>query len=255
MSGVVKKQCQLCMIGEKMRNVTRVFLSLFTLMSAQATQAEEILLTTEDYAPFNYLHEGEIVGIGPDQAHRIMSEAGIPYSIKIMQWSRAIGLAQNKENTCVFTADLTPERAEKFVWVEPLYTDKMVLIAKNDFSKPAETIEDSQILTIGAQSGDSTQEVLESLNYKNIQTTKDLALSVKKLLAGRIDAMAVSYDYFNVLKKQGLEVKEILTLKEVKSGFACHQNIDTEITKKMQLALNNLISSGEQDQIIENHNK
>lgn len=217
------------------------------------SQANELLLTTEDYAPFNYMKSDKLVGIGPDQINEIMKLVTIPHRMEMMQWSRAIGLAETRPNTCVFTTDHTPERNDKFKWVSPLYVDRMVLIKHIDNDLTAQSINMLKDIKVGAQVGDSTQEILQSNGFNNIQTTRDLSQSVKKLVARRIDAMAVSYDYFNVLKIQGQPVSELITLSEVSSGIACHVSTSDDVITQMQVALDQVIASGAQARIIANH--
>jgi polar amino acid transport system substrate-binding protein len=72
------------------------------LTVAVQAQAAEIHLVTENYPPFNFMKDGEIVGLGADQVREIMVRENIEFTMEMLPWSRAFWLAENRKNHCVF---------------------------------------------------------------------------------------------------------------------------------------------------------
>jgi polar amino acid transport system substrate-binding protein len=100
------------------------------LTVAVQAQAAEIHLVTENYPPFNFMKDGEIVGLGADQVREIMVRENIEFTMEMLPWSRAFWLAENRKNHCVFTTAYTPARAETFAWISPLGGAELFLIKK-----------------------------------------------------------------------------------------------------------------------------
>jgi len=219
-------------------------------MLAAPVQAADINLTTEEYKPFNYMDGDKIVGFGADQVFEIMNRAGLSYDVEMAQWSRAIGLAEKEANYCVFTASHTEERDPNFVWVEPLNVDRTLLIKKAGSDVNPGSIDDAKAFTIGTQSQDYTESLLQQQGFPKIDAAKNMETTLKKLEAGRIDMMAVSEAFYNSLKKDGKDVDLAVVLSETVLSMACNPATDAGNVKKMQDALKAMIDDGTQAKIL-----
>lgn len=230
------------------KNLYAGILSLF--VSSVAAQAADIQFTTEDYPPFNFEKQNKIVGLSADQAFEIMKRAGLNYEVEMMQWSRAIGLAERDQDYCVFSASITDERLDKFLWVEPLLVSNTYLIKKTGSDVNIDSIDEAKGYTVGTQSGDFTETILQGHSFPKIDAARNMDLTLKKLLADRIDLIAVSADFYEALKQDGVPVEVALLLEETKDGIACNLNTDPTKIAKMQDALNEMIADGTQDKIL-----
>lgn len=217
-------------------------------------QSADIKLTTEDYAPFNYKDGDNIVGLGADQVFEIMKRAGISYEVEMGQWTRAIGLAERETNYCVFTTAHTDERNDKFQWVEPLTSSKTYLIKKVGSDVNPASLEEAKTFSVGTQSGDYTESLLKNEGFSKIDTAKNYETSIKKLLAGRVDLVPATEDYFQSLKADGVDVEQALVLSTLNFAVACNKATDPELIKKMQTALDSMIADGTQEKILSKYN-
>ncbi|MCG7624813.1 substrate-binding periplasmic protein [Epibacterium sp. Ofav1-8] len=223
---------------------TALFLGL-----AGGAQAADVMLFTEDYAPLNFERDGEIVGLGADQVFEMMDRAGISYEVELTQWSRAIGQAERRPNTCVFSTTHTEERDPNFKWVEPLASDSTILVRKAGSDVAPATIEEAAAYRTGSQTGDYTVGVLEEAGFQQIDLAPNQAATVKKLLQGRIDLMATSGSFLEASRADGVEVEEALVLSTTTMSLACSLKTDQELVDRMQAALQSMIDDGTQAEI------
>ncbi|MTI04752.1 transporter substrate-binding domain-containing protein [Roseibium denhamense] len=225
-------------------------LALAAVAIAAPAQAADINLTTEEYKPFNYTDGDKIVGFGAEQVFEIMNRAGLTYEVEMAQWSRAIGLAEREANYCVFTAAHTEERDPKFLWVEPLNVDRTLLIKMAGTDVNPASIDDAKAYTVGTQSQDYTESLLQQQGFPKIDAAKDMETTLKKLEAGRIDLVAVSEAFYKGLKQRGIDVETAVVLSETVLSMACNPGTDAANVKKMQDALKSMIDDGTQEKIL-----
>lgn len=223
------------------------------LVLAIPVQAQTIKLDTEDYPPFNYREGNEYRGAGVEQVELLMQDAGLDYSIEMMPWARALSLAATQHDHCVFTTVHNVERHPRFKWVEPLLTNRTVLVRRAGSGVNPSTIEEARAYNVGTQRDDYTQAILESLQFPKLELAANQTLSLKKLLTGRIDLMPVSEDYFAVLRREGQMVEVALVLAEDIYSIACNPNISDDVIARMQSGLDKLIADGTQAMIFEKY--
>jgi len=227
-------------------------LALCLIAGGPAARASEALqLTTEEYAPFNFREGSGIVGLGAEQVREIMRRSGIDYEMTLMAWSRAIGLAREKPMTCVFTTAHTVERDQSFKWVEPLLVERTLLVRAADSGITPENLEAATGYRTGTQTGDYTVELLRNAGFREIDLARDLDLTLKKLLSGRVDLMAVSESYAHRKQDEGIPIEEVAVLHEQVFSIACSPQTPDAIVARMQKALNAIIADGTQAKILE----
>ena len=220
-----------------------------SLAPLTASLAEPLHFVTEEYAPFNFTKDGKITGISVDQVTAIAKAAGIDYTLEIMPWARAFAMAQNRPMHCVFTTGYNRERAKKFVWVNPLLKDEMVLLKRKDGSKGPASMKEALGMKVGSQRGDFAVEALDDLGFKDIDLAADIDLSVRKLVSGRIDLMPTSIKTYENLVQQGQPVEKAMLMSGQIYGLACNMQTPAAIIERLQAELDKLILSGEQDRI------
>jgi len=231
--------------------IRSIFLTLLVLVLP--AQAQTIKLDTEEYPPFNYREENAYKGSSVEQVKLLMQDAGLDYTIEMMPWARALSLATTQQDHCVFSTVHNAERDPKFKWVEPLLTNRTVLVRKAGSGVNPSTIDEAKAYSVGTQRDDYTQTILEAHQFPKVDLAVDQTLSLKKLLSGRIDLMPVSEDYFMVLKRQGTAVEVALVLTEDVFSIACNPGVSDEVVARMQSSLDKLIADGTQAMIFEKY--
>nr|WP_298104751.1 transporter substrate-binding domain-containing protein [uncultured Shinella sp.] len=221
-------------------------LSLAPLSTALA---DTIHFVTEEYAPFNYSKDGKITGIAVEQVEAMAKAAGIDYTLEIMPWARAFALAESQPKTCVFTTGYNRERAERFVWVNPLLKDQMVLLKRKGDRYDGLTIVKARELKVGSQRGDFAVEALQLIGFKDIDLAADIDITLRKLISGRIDLMPTSIKTYEKLVQEGQPVEKAMLMAGQIYGLACNRDTPDGLIKALQAELDELIVSGEQDRI------
>ena len=223
------------------------------LLAAPATyaHAQTVRFTTEDYPPYNLrTADGGISGASYEQIKIIMPKIGVDYTIELMPWARALGLAETEPNTCVFTTAHIPERNDRFKWIEPLALDRNYMVAREGTGVVAKDLETARQYVVGTQRNDYTQAILERNLFPKIDLATDLDLTLKKLLAARIDLMPMSELYYRQLKGEGQPLEAKFIFSQQTFSIACNINFPTDIQSKMQVALDEMIADGTQERIL-----
>jgi polar amino acid transport system substrate-binding protein len=231
----------------------KVLTVMLSLAAAPVAAAEAIHFTTEDYPPYNFREGAEIKGAGYDQILLMMEKVGVPYSIEMMPWARAIALAETTAMHCVFTTAHIPERDGRFKWVEPIAIGRNLMIGQKGAGIDVKSVDEAKAYTVGTQRDDYTQTLLEEQGFPKIDLASDLKLTLKKLESGRIDLMPVDEQHYVALERAGepIEVKFVFT--EQKFSIACHPDFPEDLRLKMQAALDGLIADGTQAKILEDY--
>ncbi|MET3611987.1 polar amino acid transport system substrate-binding protein [Rhizobium aquaticum] len=244
------------LIGNESR-VSR-FLAFFCTAALWSTaqlpaRAEPLQLLTEAYPPYNYQEDGLIKGIAVDLVKAVTADAGIEYEMKIQPWARAYGLALNTAGHCVFSTVHTPERDALFEWVEPLFSTEQYLVRKTGSNVNPANIEDAKRYLVGTQLGDYTEGILKQGGFSRVDLTSEIDLTIKKLLAGRIDLMPMAASMVTDLQKKAVPVEPAVIFTRSVDSLACNKKTAPETLAKMRASLKKLIADGTQAGIFQRY--
>lgn len=215
--------------------------------------AEQIMVVTEDWPPFNYEKDGQIVGFATEIVRRTLEKADFKAKFKIFPWARAYKMALNDKNTLIYTISRTIERENHFKWIGP-YADRSIFLYKlssrNDIN--ISSLEDVKKFKIGLMREDATHQYFIGKGFsehKNLDITSKEDLNIKKLFIGRVDLIAgneISLKYkFKELGFNYNEISKIFPI--IESGgyyMAFSKSTSDEICNKVESSFNQLESGG-----------
>lgn len=224
----------------------KTLLAAIVALLATPVFAEPLKLVTEDYPPYAFRENGELKGTSVEQIQLIMKTTGQEHDIEMMPWARALTLAETQPRYCVFTTTHNAERDQNFKWVEPLLAGRTLLVRKTGSDVNPADLKQAANYLVGATRDDFTVDLLKARDFKKIDLVTDFNLSLKKLLAGRIDMMPMAEDYYGKLRRENVAVERVLVLSEQVFSLACNKSVPDAEISKMQTALSNLISDGTQ---------
>lgn len=193
--------------------------SSFTLGTAHAQSLldtvrakKEISIGTEaQFAPFEYLENGKIVGYGPDLMNHIL--AGLP-GVKIKQLDVPFqgilpGLATKRFDFIVTSVTVTKERAAKFAFTIPI-ADATTALVRRKASSELSAPERLAGKTVGSQAGSAQLKALQEFAAK-LKAEGKPTITVREyvsfdeayadLAASRLDAVAQSMANLATLTK------------------------------------------------------
>jgi polar amino acid transport system substrate-binding protein len=222
------------------------------LMLPTAAAAQTVSFFTEEYAPFNYRDGKVIKGATVEQVEKVMADIGVDYTLELVPWARAYGMAQTTPMTCVFATAHNGLRDPLFKWIEPLLVDRNILIKAKNSKVAADDLEEAKKYLVGTWREDYTETTLKEKGFPKLDVASDFNATLRKLLGGRIDMMPISELYFDKLKQeQPLEMVTVLSTQPM--GVACQKDFPEDLRRRMQVALDKLIADGTQRQIFKKY--
>lgn len=189
-----------------------------------------VTLVTEDYPPFNAANSktGEVIGLSTEKVVELMHRAGEKYTLALYPWSRAIQMAQNNSNTCVYSTTRTAAREALYEWVGPLVKNNWVVFARADDERHPKNLDDLRPYVIGGYRNDAVAEFLAVRGYTTELANTD-ADNPRKLLYGRFDFWATGELLGKeLLKQQGLSklIVPLFSFNQTEMYLACHLGMD-----------------------------
>ncbi len=171
---------------------------------ANVKAKKEIAVATEaQFAPFEFVQDGQIVGYGPDLMHTIMAE--MP-GVKVKQLDLPFqgilpGLAGKRFDFVVTSVVVTKERNDKFAFTVPI-ADATVALVKRAGDGSITKLGDISGKVVGSQTGSGQLKALVAYDQQLKATGKPGAKAIREyvsfdeayadLAAGRVDAVAQS---------------------------------------------------------------
>ncbi|UZP66098.1 transporter substrate-binding domain-containing protein [Desulfovibrio mangrovi] len=150
--------------------VAIVIASLCTPFAGRADTRPQLLVLTENLAPYNYVQGRELKGGCADIVKEILrrTNTGIPQGIRILPWSRAYSMAQQHPDVALFSTVRSPERENKFRWVGPIYSDTLVMMKRRGSNARASNLEEAKKFTVGVMQDYAAEEVLRTNKFPRI---------------------------------------------------------------------------------------
>ncbi len=214
---------------------------------------EKITIVTEDWAPFNYQENGEVVGFSTELLQEMLSYLKIKAPIKIYPWARAYHLALNNKNTLLYTVAKTDERLSLFKWIGPIAPRKMYLFKLKDRKDiVVHSLTDAKSYRVGSVRDDAFSEFLFSNGFQqgiNVILEPDAKTNIHELFSKRIDIFASpELGAAFLAKKQGLSFDKMEKLTSVIDKgnyyFAFNNDTDDKLIERFQRALDEMKHSG-----------
>ncbi|ARU04387.1 ABC transporter substrate-binding protein [Comamonas serinivorans] len=179
----------------------------------EAIQAKkEIVVGTEaQFAPFEFLQDGKIVGYGPDLMNHVL--AGLP-GVKVKQLDVPFqgilpGLATKRFDFIITSVTVTQDRAAKFAFTLPI-ADATTALVRRTADTALATPAAIAGKTVGSQAGSAQLKALQALAAKlkaegkpavNVREYVSFDEAYADLAAGRLDAVAQSLANIATLTK------------------------------------------------------
>lgn len=201
--------------------------ALLAVAAARADQLEtikakkEIVIGTEaQFAPFEFLQNGKIVGYGPDLMHFILQE--LP-EVRVKQLDLPFqgilpGLAAKRFDFVVTSVTMTRERLAKFAFTVPIADATTALVKRKDDASIAGP-DDIAGKTVGSQAGSAQLKALKDYAAKlkaagkadvTIREYVSFDEAYADLGAGRLDAVAQSLANLATLVKTRSDVYAVI---------------------------------------------
>lgn len=228
-------------------------LALLLVSGCLSLNANEFIqVVTEDLNPLNYLENNQVKGSSTQIVRRVLKEAGLKADFQVYPWARSYAMAQNQENTLIYTINRTPEREQKFKWIGLLASNDQsafLFKLKSNTDLQVSSLEEAKEYFVGTNLGDVNHELLKSEGFKNIQAVPLRSQSIKMLFRERVDLIVGSYPILKEeCKKAGKSIESLEALIPFKTSspyMAISNKTSDKLVEKLRTAYQRLVASGE----------
>lgn len=231
-------------------------MGLFFLGIGQQIFAQTFRILTEEFPPYNYLHNDKISGISTEITREILKRVKHPDNIQILPWSDAYNLAQQEEDIILFSTTRTPAREKLFKWVGPLVPNNLVLFARKDAKVQIKQLADAKkVSKLGVYKDDFGELLLKQKGFTNLDSLIDNRSNVQRLANGEIDLwIANELTGKHMIQDVGLS-HQLVKVFEVQKDYMylafSHSTPDT-IVEQWQNTLDEIKADGTYAQIFSN---
>lgn len=232
-----------------MPHKTVVFAALLATLCSAARATGPVpwlYITTEASAPSSMLEGGRVTGSTTDKVREVMARAGIGHTIELLPWKRALTMALQRRDGCVFSTARTADRERLFKWVGPIDGATWVLKGRADRKFRLRSLEDARPYRIGTYHGDARDQFLRERGF-TVDPAPDEALNPRKLMVGRIDLWATNLRRGGSLAEQNGwdgQIVTVLSFHRTQAYLACNRAVPDALVGKMNAAVASMQRDG-----------
>ena len=237
-----------------------------------------IMNTNAEFAPFEYVAGGKVVGVDVDIAQAIADKLGVELEINNVAFDTVLSaVSTGKASVGIAGITVRPDRAETVDFSINYTTSTQYIIVHEDFD--VKTVEDLANKKIGVQlgttgdflisdeikgttdekTGEHIKGIFEGTNTECIQF-KNANLAATDLMAGKIDAVVIDKLPAELIVKnnadKGLKTLELVYADGSKTDeqyAVCVAKGNESLLKVINEVLKELIDSGKIDEFIIKH--
>ncbi|NVJ99625.1 MAG: transporter substrate-binding domain-containing protein [Alphaproteobacteria bacterium] len=184
------------------------------------------------------VEDGEPRGVGIEYVRALFSEAGIPYTLNVLPWRRAVKAVRESDSNCLIFANRTPDRESDYRWVSPIILGQWVFWGKPNSGIVINDLRDLELYRLVSKIDSASTKAMENeLGFSGIAAMTD-SQAAKLLVYGRADIMLSGlFDGAVAAKEIGSEPFDILyRWKETSLDMACNKNTPTSLINQLNLA-------------------
>ena len=160
--------------------------------------AAELILNTQDFAPFNYEVNGVVSGPAADVIRRVCADMKVTCTMRLLPWRRAQQEVQEGKAHGMFVIGWNAERARWLHFSPPLLNTEYGFFVREDNPLKFQQNTDVKGYTVGVFGPSNTATALEQIKAEikdlTIDMTPDDEAAFKKLSLGRVQAVFSNRD-------------------------------------------------------------
>ncbi|HAH97116.1 MAG TPA: basic amino acid ABC transporter substrate-binding protein [Firmicutes bacterium] len=216
-----------------------------------------IMGTEASFPPFEFTDENnEPIGFDVDLARAVAEEMGLELEVRDQPFDGLIGALQaNQIDIVAAGMTITPERQETVAFSNPYYNAKQSVIVRAG-ENLVTSMEDLANLNIAVQMGTTgaakAEEIKGTADDTSLKQYEKVNEAFMELTNGRVDAIIIDVPVGASYMKQfeGLEVVEAIDFEDEQFGIAVRKD-NEELLNDVNTALDNIMSSGKYDELIQ----
>lgn len=169
--------------------------ALFFLLLGTA-RAEPYQVVTEEWAPYNYVHNGQLTGMATEIVRAIMALTGDHFEVTLLPSMRAGLTLQSRPKTIMYSMFRTPERERRYQWVGPIVEESIHPYQLVDGRPPLYSLAQlQQLAQITTRHAGLIPERMRALGFTNLDRSANESQQLyRMLLAGRTEVIVGDTD-------------------------------------------------------------
>lgn len=175
---------------QRKKNYIAWYVMIIMACATSPCLAADLKILAFDEPPSSYVDEnGKLTGFSVDVVREIQHRISNDDPIELVPEIRALVTASREPNVVLLSVSRTPDRENQYHWITLLVRKPWVFYTKKNAGIVLKSISDArQLGTIGVTRGVRSA-YLEKLGFKNLETVSNNWQNIKKLFAGRIQAL------------------------------------------------------------------
>jgi polar amino acid transport system substrate-binding protein len=174
--------------------------------------AAELILNTQDFAPFSYEANGAVAGPAADIIHRVCADAKIACTLRLLPWRRAQQEVQDGQAHGMFVIGWNAARAKWLHFSPALMVTEYGFFVREGDGLAFRQNADVKGYTVGVYGPSNTATALEKIKDEigdlTIDMTPDDEAAFRKLALGRVGAVYSNRDVgYDLLRR--LDIKNV----------------------------------------------
>ncbi len=221
---------------------------------AQTAQSIFLRIYTEEYAPWNFTHQGEVTGLNTELIQQLLDKLGFRGRFEIVPWGRAQLFTQTQADSCFFSAVRTAEREALYQWVGPLSREYVQLFSTDPAHPKFNQFADAAALRIGGQTADAFTDYGISQGL-NIQRIAEIPVNLSMLQLKRIDLwLAGSVGGPYIAAQKGIRIYPVVSSETAfELWMACSPALPSKVITQLNSALQLSKQDGTLDAIMQRY--
>ncbi|MCQ2491887.1 MAG: ABC transporter permease subunit [Lachnospiraceae bacterium] len=215
-----------------------------------------IMATNAEFEPYEFLHEGEIVGIDAEMARAIADKLGKELEIQNIQFDSIITAVQSgKADMGIAGMTVTEDRLKNINFSDPYTTAKQVIVVRPGEvgASPVKTADDLNGKKIGVQLGTTGDIYASDIEDAKVEKYNKGADAVQALKQGKVDAVIIDGQPAKAFVDRNRDLS-ILDDPFVTEEYAiCIAKGNLDLLDDVNKALAELKEEGVLDQIVGNY--
>lgn len=168
---------------------------LFCLLLGTA-RAEPYQVVTEEWAPYNYVENGQLTGMATEVVRAIMALTGDRFEVTVLPSMRAGLTLQSRPKVILFSMFRTAEREPLYKWVGPIVEESIHPYQLADGRPPLYSLEQlKRVAQVTTRHAGLIPEQLRRMGFTNLDPSANESRQLyRMLLAGRTDVIVGDTD-------------------------------------------------------------
>lgn len=224
--------------------------------------AQQIKAYTEEWPPYNFIRNNQLVGVSTDILKNVCDDTKIQCEMQMVPWTRAYKTVLETPDTIIYTISRIPVREKQFIWVGPILPRSMWIFARAEVAAKIHTLKDIANFRIGAiREEASLSELLEAgVPSSSIQIFNTNTDEMQMLKAGKIDIVANTEIGMQQNQKTfgipGVAIKRMMKLNDGAAlYFGMNLNSNKDLVAKLQASVDKMKHEGKIDVIVQQYTK